>query len=138
MGGRGAASGMSSKGNPYSSQFHAVADANGKPLVSGNIKFVEANSRTSESLFETMTAGRVYAVAGGNDLLKIIYFDKNGRRVKQIDLNHPHKGIEPHTHHGYNHNENDSVKGAAHLIPAEKRMVERVRGVWYDYISKKQ
>ena len=67
MGGRGASSGISDKGNSYGSQYHTV-------LKSGNIKFVEANDRHSESLFETQTKGRVYATVGGNDLLKIIYY----------------------------------------------------------------
>ena len=69
MGGRGASSGISEKGNSYGSQYHTV-------LKSGNIKFVEANDRHSESLFETQTKGRVYATVGGNDLLKIIYYDR--------------------------------------------------------------
>lgn len=43
MGGRGASSGMSVKGNKYGSQYHAV-------MKSGNILFVEQNSRDSESL----------------------------------------------------------------------------------------
>lgn len=53
MGGRGASSGMSVKGNKYGSQYHAV-------MKSGNSLFVEQNSRDSESLMETMTKGRVY------------------------------------------------------------------------------
>lgn len=76
MGGRGASSGISEKGNPYGSQFHSIIDTNGKPLVSGNIKFIESNSRESESLFETRTKGRIYALVGGKDLLKIVYFDR--------------------------------------------------------------
>lgn len=48
MGGRGASSGMSDKGNEYGSQYHTV-------LESENIKFVSKNKRTSETLMETMT-----------------------------------------------------------------------------------
>ena len=48
MGGRGSSSGISDKGNHYGSQYRTV-------LKSGNIKFVEANDRHSESLFETQT-----------------------------------------------------------------------------------
>ena len=36
----------------------------------------------------------------------------------------------PHTHHGYNHNENDSSKGYANLTEKEKKMVERVKLAW--------
>lgn len=85
MGGRGASSGTSIKGKKYGSQFHAVKDSKGKPLVSGNIKFIQANSRDSESLMETMTKGRVYALTGGEDLLKIVYFDKENKHVKEIN-----------------------------------------------------
>lgn len=125
MGGRGSSSGMSDKGKPYGSQYHTV-------LKSGNIKFVEANDRHSESLFETQTKGRVYVTVGGNDFLKITYYDHQNKRAKQIDLNHVHKGMKPHTHHGYNHNENDSAKGASNLTTEEKKMVERVKQIWYN------
>lgn len=48
---------MSVKGRKYGSQYHTV-------LADGNIKFVEKNDRTSESLMETMTKGRVYVEVG--------------------------------------------------------------------------
>lgn len=126
MGGRGSSSGMSDKDRKYGSQYHTI-------LNDGNIKFVEANERHSESLFETQTKGRVYVTVGGNDLLRITYYNNQNRRTKQIDLNHAHKGMEPHTHHGYKHNERDSKKGASKLTPEEKRMVERVRKIWYNH-----
>lgn len=129
MGGRGASSGMSDYGNKYGSQYKTL-------LQSGNIKFVQKNSRTSETLMETMTKGRVYVTVGGNDLLQVIYFDRRMKRSKTIDLSHTHDGKNPHTHHGYNHNENDSVKGYANLTTAEKKMVERVKRIWYNRHSK--
>lgn len=125
MGGRGSSSGMSDKGKMYGSQYRTI-------LKDGNVKFVEANDRHVESLFETQTKGRVYVTVGGNDLLRITYYDTQNRRTKQIDLNHTHKGMEPHTHHGYNHNERDGIKGASNLTPDEKKMVERVRKIWYN------
>lgn len=130
MGGRGASSGLSDKGNQYGSQYKTV-------LEHENIKFVVANDRSSESLLETMTEGRVYVTVGGSDLLRITYYDEQNKRTKQIDLNHAHKGMKPHTHHGYNHNENDDPKGATGLMPKEKKMVERVRRIWYNHINKK-
>ena len=42
-----------------------------------------------------------------------------------------HLGMIPHTHHGYNHNENDSIKGASRLTVKEKRIVEIVNKIWY-------
>ena len=68
MGGRGASSGISKTGNPYGSQYHSL-------LTVGNIKFVTKNDRTSEPLMETMTDGRVYVQVGGDELIKIVYFD---------------------------------------------------------------
>ena len=123
MGGRGASSGTSAKGNAYSSQYHAV-------YQSGNIKFVTKNARDSETLMETMTRGRVYVHVEGGDIKSIVYFDNDNKRSKQIDLDHVHKGESPHTHHGYYHNENDSAKGAAKLTTEEVEMVDRVHSLW--------
>ena len=130
MGGRGASSGTSVRGNRYGSQYHAV-------YQSGNIKFVTKNARDSETLMETMTRGRVYVHVEGNDLKSIVYFDNENKRAKQIDLDHPHKGETPHAHHGYNHSENDSAKGAAHLTTEERAMVDRVRKLWNNRSSGK-
>lgn len=98
MGGRGASSGTSRAGNPYGSQYHAF-------LTVGNIKFIEKNSKSSETLMETMTAGRVYVVVDRGKPKSIVYFDAENKRSKQIDLA-DHKGLNPHVHHGYLHNEN--------------------------------
>lgn len=123
MGGRGASSGMSEKGNPYGSQYHSS-------MTVGNVKFVSKNSRQSEPLMETMTSGRVYARVEGDDLKSIVYFDAENKRVKQIDIDHQHKGMRPHTHHGYDHSENDSAKGASRLTVEERDMVDRVSNLW--------
>ena len=129
MGGRGASSGMSNKGNKYGTQYRTV-------LESGNIKFVTKNSRQSETLMETMTEGRVYVTVGGNDLLQVIYFETDNKRAKTIDLDRPHNGMLPLVHHGYEHNENDGPKGATGLTPKEKQMVDRVTKIWYNHIGK--
>lgn len=125
MGGRGASGGVSVKGKPYGSEYREL-------LREGNIKFVTKNERTSETLMETMTKGRVYVTVGGNDLLQIIYFDAKNKRTKVIDLDHSHDDTQPHTHHGYYHNENDSARGYANLTTEEKEMVARVRKLWYN------
>lgn len=134
MGGRGSSSGFSvdDLGNPknkYGSQYHMI-------FKSGNIKFVTKNKRNSETLMETMTKGRVYVTVGGDELLQVIYFDTKNKRTKTIDLSHPHFGEKPHVHHGYFHNENDSVKGFAKLTPQEKRMVAKITDLWHNYKSK--
>lgn len=149
MGGRGARFGRSDYGDgkPYGSQYAAIKDDNGKRLsVNGNVLFVTKTSRQSETLMETMTKGRVYAVVGGDEVKEIIYFGSDNKRVKSINLNHTHgyKGkngrkeyFAYHTHHGYKHNENDSLrKGASNLTPEEKKMVDTVLEAWYKYRRK--
>ena len=124
MGGRGASSGISTKGNPYGSQYKTVAK-------SGNIEIVAAREGSKEPLLETMTRGRVYGLVNSKgNLGSIVYFDNNGKRAKRIDLDHSHKKMKPHTQHGYLSSENDGKKGASRLTPEEKRMVERVTKLW--------
>lgn len=129
MGGRGASSGTSHYErkdgtvveNPYGSQYHAL-------MTVGNIKFVSKNSRQYEPLIETMTRGRVYAHVEGADLKSIVYFDSSGKRSKQIDLSHKHKGKSPHTHYGYEFPK--GIHDANGLTPKEKAMVDRVINLW--------
>lgn len=128
MGGRGASSGISVNKNEYGTQYTTV-------FSSGNIKFVSKNSRTSESLLETMTADRIYAVVGGRALLQVIFFDENNKRMKTIDLTHKHKGMIPHTHHGYYHSEKDGAAGGAMLTREEKEIVDNAQRIWYNYIG---
>lgn len=132
MGGRGASSGVSVSGKRYGTEFSTV-------YKSGNIKFVRYNDNTAaKTPMETMTKGRVYVTVTNDNLLKsITYYDRNGLRTKQIDLDKQHKGMQPHTHHGYFHNENDSSKGAANPTTEEKNMVDRVTKLWYNYINGK-
>lgn len=131
MGGRGASSGLSDKGKKYGSEYTTLHE-------SGNIKFVRYNDANSaKTPQETMTRGRVYVTVNGEDkLTSITYYDNANKRRKQIDLEKAHRGMKPHTHHGYNHNENDSQKGAAKLTAEERKMVERVRKIWYNNLGK--
>lgn len=129
MGGRGSSSGVSDRGNEYGSQYRPL-------LQSGNILFVTKNTRNSEPLLETMTRGRVYVTVGGEDLLSISYYDNDNKKRKTIELDHIHKGMKPHTHHGYFHNENDGPKKGARLTTEEKRMVDRVEKIWYNHKRK--
>lgn len=125
MGGRGARSGTSKKGNPYGSQYHAI-------LTVGNIKYVEKNTKSAETLMETMTKGRVYARVNNGEVKSIVYFDNEGKRSKQIDLA-DHYGISPHVHHGYLHDE-DSPNGKPTKLTVEERaMVDTVLKNWEEY-----
>lgn len=132
MGGRGASSGISNKGHKYGTEYKTV-------LQDGNIKFVKyKESKSTKTPMETMTKGRVYVIVNNKDEISAItYYDNNGKRSRQIDLQKAHKGIKPHTHHGYDHNENDSKKGASKLSTEERKMVDRVTKIWYNYKSKR-
>lgn len=130
MGGRGASSGISAKGKPYGSEYKTV-------LKAGNVKFVKAVGGSATAQLETMTKGHVYVTVNADDKLKFIsYYDKVNKRAKTIDLTKPHEGVLPHTHHGYNHAENDSAKGYANLTTEEKKMVARVEKLWDNRNSK--
>ena len=127
MGGRGASSGMSDKGNPYGSQYDTI-------LKDGNILFVKLKPGQKESLLETMTKGRVYVLVGDKGLKSIIYFDKNNKRSKRVDLDHSNAGKKQHTQHGYYGNDGDNGKtGATNLTTDEKKMVVRVLNLWDNY-----
>ena len=132
MGGRGASSGMSVRGKPYGSEYRTI-------YKSGNIKFVRyKDGKLATAPMETMTHGRVYVTVNNEDTLKFIsYYDADNKRVKQIDLDKAHKGVLPHTHHGYEHSEKDSGKGFSGLTVEEKKMVDRVKTIWYNRHSKK-
>lgn len=127
MGGRGSSSGISDKGKPYGTEYRTV-------YQSGNIKFVKYNdSSSSKTPMETMTKGRVYVTVNSqNELKSVTYYDKYNKRIKQIDLDRPHRGVSPHTHHGYKHSENDSPKRFSNLTTEEKKMVDRVKEKWYN------
>lgn len=130
MGGRGASSGRSTKGNEYGTEYTTLHK-------SGNIKFVRNNGNTSaKPPMETMTRGRVYATVNNSDnVICITYNDNANKRTKQIDLVKPHQGVVPHTHHGYEHAENDSQKGYANLTSEERKMVERVNEIWQEHLK---
>lgn len=130
MGGRGASSGISKYGNRYGSQYKTVAS-------DGDVKFIKKNTRQSETVMETMSKGRVYAVIGGNEVKSIVLFDKKNKREKQIDIDHLHKNVKPHVHRGYNHQEYDPKGRKINLTDEEKKIVENVLRLWDNYKRKK-
>lgn len=124
MGGRGSSTGMSDNGKPYGTEYKSL-------LTSGNNKFVIKKDGSATAPMETMTRNRVYVTLSPKGEPKYIsYYDRENKRKKQIDLDKPHRGVLPHTHHGYEHNENDSSKGYGNLTDKEKAMVSRINGVW--------
>ena len=120
MGSRGAASGTGK--HPYGSEYKTI-------LQDGNIKFVKYRlADNAKAPLETQTKGRVYVtVNNDNELSFISYYDRKGKRSKTIDLLHAHDGKSPHLHTGYEHNGK-----AEYLTDEEKKLLARVRKVWYD------
>ena len=94
MGGRGSSSGKSNNGKVYGTEYKSL-------LTSGNIKFVVRLDNSASAPMETMTKNRVYVTLTPQGEPKYIsYYDKDNKRRKQIDLDKPHQGVLPHTHHG--------------------------------------
>lgn len=126
MGGRGSSTGVSANGKAYGTEYKSL-------LTSGNIKYVVRLDNSASAPMETMTKNRVYVTLSPQGEPKAIsYYDKDNKRKKQIDLDKPHQGVLPHTHHGYNHRENDGPKGYGNLTNKERAMVERVQKTWRD------
>lgn len=131
MGGRGSSSGMSVKGRPYGTEYRSIH-------TSGNIKFVIYRYGNPTAPMETMTKGRVYVTLGKDGQPKCIsYYDTDNKRCKQIDIDKPHHGVLPHTHHGYNHSEHDTPKGFSNLTAKEKTMVANVMRIWRETVYDK-
>lgn len=126
MGGRGSASGISSKGKAYGTEYTTL-------LQSGNIKYVRYNDGSTTAPMETMTRNRVYATVDYKDEVKhISFYDNENKRYKQIDLDHYHKidGVKKkhHTHQGYFHDE----FGTRIPNSTEEKIVEKVLSEWHN------
>lgn len=128
MGSRGARSGISDVGKEYGTEYDTI-------LKYQNIKFVKyKDSKSAKSPMETMSKGRIYVTVNGqNELVYITYYDSDGKRKRQIDLNHYHeidgKKEKPHIHNGYEHDEN----GSERLGDKEKKIVDKINYIWEYY-----
>lgn len=123
MGGRGASSGISKKGKTYGSEYTTLLEYN-------NVKFVKYNDGNATAPMETMNQNRIYVTINNQDKIKFItFYDEDNKRYKQIDLDTSHKDIKgTHKHIGYEHDEN----GTYRLNIKEKKLVEKVRNIWYN------
>lgn len=129
MGGRGASSGTSKTGNAYGSQYRTL-------MKSGNVLFIQKRSPQSETVMETMTSGRVYAIVDGRGRVKsVVYFDRENKRSKQIDLDDRHGG-DAHAHRGYLHNEYAVSGKPTRLTDEERSMVDRVLSDWQNHLGR--
>lgn len=129
FGGRGASSGVSVSGKKYGTEFTTL-------YQSGRIKYIKYNdSKSAKSPMETMTKGRVYAtIDSKNEVRYVTFYNKNGKRRKQIDVaGQPHvingEKTLPHTHLGYEHSE----RGTRGLTKAEENLVNKILKEWYNY-----
>ena len=108
---------MSRSGKPYGTEYRTV-------YRSGNIKFVKVNSGNTTPPMETMTKGRVYVTVNNKDRIKsITYYDKNGKRYKQIDIDHNH------------YIDGKPEKGTHYLSEKEEKMLDRVKKTWYNRVK---
>lgn len=128
MGGRGASSGVSISGKPYGTEFKTL-------FKSEEIKFVIPNgANNAKDPLETMTKGRIYATVNGEGEINAInIYGDDGKRIRSINLLHSHNEITgEHTHIGYFHKEG----GTRGLTDEEKKLVARVKRIWYNRHSK--
>lgn len=127
MGGRGASAGLSSQGNKYGSQYKSLFEID-------DIKFVRKKTRQSETLMETMTPGRIYAVIKGDKVGAIITFDESLKRNKVIEVDR--RANRWHVHRGYEHSEygeavHENVEGE------DKKLLDKVLKEWDNYKRKR-
>lgn len=104
-------------------------------LTYKNVKFIKLNNGLPLTApMETMTKGRIYAVIDKNGELKhVVFFDKQNKRNKQIDIGkHSHiingKLVQNHTHKGYFHDEN----GTYYMTKGETKLVAKLLTLWYN------
>ena len=128
MGSRGSASGIivASIQSSFTEEYHCVCKYK-------NIKFIIQNDNVITVPLETMEPGLIYVIIGADGTVNyIIFYRRDGRRYKQIDIDHHHhidKGIDlgiRHVHLGYFHNEN----GTRPMTLGESRLVEFVLKFW--------
>ena len=124
MGSDGAKSGL----NPYQGR-NGVVVSYGDEFATlhhdGQIKFVVTKSKSESSRVPsvTRTPGRIYGViTKTGKLASIAQYDHEGKKSVQIDLLHPHSGIMPHVHDGYNHADGRPERQGEALL---RRMVEQ-------------
>ena len=105
-------------------------------MQDGNIKFITIEKGANTAPLETRAKDRIYVTLGDGDNLKCItFYDDDGKRYKQIDLDHQHtvngRSSQPHVHLGYNHNEN----GDRLPNEEERALIDRVKKGWYNFLN---
>ena len=83
----------------YGSEFKTL-------MVDGNVKFITVRN-PNESVrtpSETRSPGRVYvSITEKGKVQSVTTYDQTGKKATQIDIWHPHGGLQPHAHDRDNH-----------------------------------
>lgn len=82
---------------------------------------------------ETMTPGRIYVETGGDDLLRILTFDQDGKRNRVIERDK--RTGKWHGHTGYFHTEKGTSDHEP-LTDEDKKIIAKVERKWYDKLGK--
>ncbi|MDR2733781.1 MAG: hypothetical protein LBC99_03940 [Spirochaetota bacterium] len=118
---------MSAAKKKYGTEYRTV-------LEYKNIKFVVPLKEGSAPVpMETMSAAkdRVYAYVNNAGILKsIVFYDSEGKRARQIDLDHPHVGHKPHIHVGY---DNKHTKEYIPLTERDRAYIDTITKLWENY-----
>lgn len=85
----------------YGTTYHTVAEEGNYKIVMGNPKIGNYNKTPMES----QTPNRIYGYMNTEGKLSsIVFMNEKGKRLKQIDWGHPHKGKNVmHVHIGIDH-----------------------------------
>lgn len=141
MGGRGAASGTryyhdGRQWLSYGDEFESVHAVD-------NIKFViNKTNNNTKAPKETRAEDRIYVTVNKKENVPqyITYYDKQGKKFKQLDINQHNRHVMPtnngevkldklHQHFGYEHDEG----GSDNLHKNERQMVAKVLWEWRKY-----
>lgn len=83
----------------YGSEFKTL-------MIDGNVKFITVRN-PNESVrtpSETRSPGRVYVtITDKGKVQSVTTYDQTGKKATQIDIWHPHGGLQPHVHDRDNH-----------------------------------
>lgn len=92
--------------------------------ISGEVQVLVQTSGSVKAPEYSHTANRVYAIIQDGKLKHISYYDTEHKQAVSIDLQHAHKGVQPHRHEYLRHSKNDpGIPPTA----AEEALIRRIR-----------
>lgn len=128
MGGRGAALNRSYYRDRHG-RFVTYGEEFATILQHGRIKFVTVKNPHDSVTAprETRTQGRIYVTISKNKPKCITFYQNDGRKCVQIDLDHLHHGECPHKHIGYNHGKDGKMNST------DKDLVTKIMKIWKEH-----